>query len=223
MNDFEKLMAETKPVSESEYRAYVLKSEILPMIGNWGFEVEFQHELAKLNPEQQAVLEKLERRMFSGNGAIVALVGERGLGKTSITAQFALKIAWKNYEASRDGKPYRKHVIYRKCARVVDRYKPLFADFGCIDPESLRQSMDMFCHQQEFVVIDEVHECDDMKYKRAVLTDVVDRRYAAKLPTVLIANQTPQDFAASIGDSILSRLNQYGAILPCKWPSYRKQ
>lgn len=222
MIDIEQTLQKLTPVPADEYRDYVLTKEIFPMIENWGFERELQKEL-KLDSKQAAILKEMERRMTSGNGAIVALVGERGLGKSSLAAQFALKTAWKNHDAGKTGSGTREHVIYRKCARVVARYKPLFADYGTVETDSLLQSLDTLCRTQEYLVIDEVHECDDMKFKRSVLTDLIDRRYACKRPTILIANQTPEDFAATIGDSILSRLNQYGAILPCKWSTYRKQ
>ncbi len=85
------------------------------------------------------------------------------------------------------------------------------------------ESLENLCQNQEFLIIDEVHDCGDMKFTNKVLTDLIDRRYSACRDTVLIANQTGADFAASIGDSILSRLNEHGAILECKWPSYRTQ
>lgn len=217
----EKLLEGKTPTPEPDHRKHLLETQIFPMIEKWGFEREFHQELSDLHPKQKAVLDATEERM-KGKGAIVALVGERGLGKTSITAQFAIKTAWKNYLSGLDGSGFRRHVIYRKCAKVVTKYKPLFADFGTTETESLLGSLDFLCRQQEYLVIDELHECDDMKFKRIVITDLIDRRYSLKRDTILIANQTADDFAKSIGDSILSRLNQYGAILPCKWQTYRK-
>ena len=32
---------------------------------------------------------------------------------------------------------------------------------------------------------------------------------------------TAEEFAASAGDSIMSRLSEHGCIIPCSWPSYR--
>lgn len=216
----EQMLAGKKPTPEAEVRKHLLATQILPMIDRWGFAREFHQEILELHPKQRAVLDRMEELM-TGKGAIIALLGERGLGKTSVAAQFAIRKAWSNYEASLVGTGKREHVIYRKCIRIVDRYKPLFADFGCTDSESLRQSLEFLCREQEHLVIDEVGECDDMKYKRAVLTDLIDRRYSAKRDTILIANQAAEVFAQTIGDSILSRLTQYGAIISCKWPTFR--
>src|SRR6185436_13063952 len=170
-----------------------------PMIQNWGFDREFHFEFSELHPKQKSVLDEIEKRMTSGNGAIVAMIGERGVGKTCVAAQFAIKTAWKNYSSGLNGTGFRKHVIYRKCAKIIGRYKSLYADFGSVDSDQLNSSLERLTKEQEYLVIDEISECEDMKFKRLILTDIVDKRYANKRPTILIANQTPDDFASSIG------------------------
>lgn len=208
----------------AEYRQHILTSQIFPTIERWGFDRRFHRELVGMAPRQRKACERLTDRM-KGKGAVVALVGERGLGKTSIAAQFALSIAWRNHdEAIKEAGPRRiESVIYKKCVKLIARFKPIFADFGSIETETLLESLEYLCKQQEYLVIDEVHDCGDMRHTNKVLTDLIDRRYSACRDTILIANQTGEDFAATIGDSILSRLNEHGAILECKWPSYRVQ
>lgn len=217
------MFANKTPASPAELRQWTLANEIFPTIERWGFDQRFHRELA-LPPRQRKAYERTVERM-NRKGAIVALVGERGLGKTSIAAQFALSVAWRNHEEARkESGPRRiESVIYRKCAKIIARYKPLFADFGSIETESLLESLEYLCKEQEYLVIDEVHDCGDMKHTNKILTDLIDRRYSSCRDTILIANQTGEDFAATIGDSILSRLNEHGAILECKWPSYRVQ
>lgn len=215
------MLTRMKPTPAAEYRQHLLADKIFPTLERWGFERRFHQELTEMHPKQRKTYDRTIERM-RGKGAIVALVGERGLGKTSIAAQFALSVAWANHEeAMKDGPPRIQSVIYKKCAKLVARYKPLFADFGSIDTETLLESLENLCRNQEFLIIDEVHDCGDMKFTNKVLTDLVDRRYSACRDTILIANQTGEDFAKTIGDSILSRLNEHGAILECKWPSYR--
>jgi len=216
------LAARSKPLSPAEYRAFALKDQVFPMLQRWGFEPRFQCEHAKLHPKQAATLNSV-RGMMKRKGAIVALVGERGLGKTTIASLFAIDKAWSNYHEAMKESPLRfESVIYRKCAKLIARYKPLFSDFGSIETESLLESFEYLAKEQEYVVIDELHDCDDLKMKTRVLTDLIDRRYACRRDTILIANQTPADFEATIGDSILSRLNEHGGIIECKWPSYRQ-
>lgn len=218
------MLAGKRPSDPAAYRKHILESYIFPMIERWGFDKRSQEEHANWHAEQETVYRKMKRRL-TGCGAIVVLTGERGLGKTTLAARFAIETAWANHaESLKDSRPRNfPHVVYRKAARLIARYKPLYADYGTTETDALLESLDFLCQQQEFLVIDEVHDCDDQKMKTRVLTDLIDRRYAACRDTILIANQTPEDFAASIGDSVLSRLNEHGAILPCAWPSYRIQ
>ncbi len=222
--DFISRLAAIKPRTREEYRAHVLNAEIFPTVKRWGFEDRFHVETLDFHPDQRTVFDACRRHM-NGRGSIVALVGPRGVGKTTVAAQLAIEQAWTNHEeAIKQFGPRRiSHFIYRKCAKIVARYKPIFADFGTVETDRLLDSLDMLCRQQEFLVIDEVHECDDMKFKRLVLTDLIDRRYSCCRDTFLIANQTGEEFAATIGDSILSRLGEHGAILECNWPSFRTQ
>lgn len=218
-----KLLTGKKATDPGVYRKHIFETQVLPSIARWGFDSRFQQEQPKMHPKQQNTFAAM-RSHLTGRGAIVALVGERGLGKTTLCAQFAIEKAWRNYEESMKeaGQPVViQHVIYKKCAKLIARYKSLYADSGSIETEVLLESMDRLCRDQEFLVIDEVHDCDDQKMKLRVLTDLIDRRYSNCRDTVLIANQTGQDFAATIGDSILSRLGEHGAILACNWPSYR--
>lgn len=207
--------------SENDYKEHIRDTGIFPMIERWGFESRFhaEHEM----PQAQRDTYEQVRVLLKGRGAIIALAGPRGLGKTTIAAQLAIDEAWRNYRSSirESGPPHHGHVIYRKAAKLISRYKSLFADFGSVETEPLLESLDYLCRHQELLVIDELHDCDDQKMKLRVLTDLIDRRYSMERDTILISNQTPEDFAATVGDSILSRLNEHGAILQCNWPSFR--
>ena len=51
---------------------------------------------------------------------------------------------------------------------------------------------------------------------------MIYKRYGAMKDTILISNQTPDVFQKAIGSSILSRLQETGAIIQCDWPSFRE-
>lgn len=214
------LLGKAKPMSAAAYRQHLFETRICDTMQAWGFRGRFriEQEMPRL---QRKTFETMKSKL-TRTGAIVALVGERGLGKTTIAAQFAMAAAWKNYEeAVKEAGPRRfTTVLYRKCAPLIARFKAMYADYGTIEGDALEESL-KFLAREDFLVIDEVHDCDDQKMKTRVLTDLIDRRYADRLDTILIANQTPEDFAVTIGDSILSRLGEHGAILPCEWASFR--
>lgn len=215
-------IATMTPMTDADYRRYVFDTQIVATLKAWGFESRFLVEQPDMHPKQRNAYKQMVASLKC-KGAIVALIGERGLGKTTLAAQFAIKTAWQNHHESLkpDGNRFKPHVIYRKTAGLLSKYKPLFSDFGAINTEQLIDSLDYLCRHQEFLVIDELHECEDRKAFHALLTDLVDRRYAALRDTVLIANMKPEAFAKAAGDSIMSRLGEHGAIVECDWPSYR--
>lgn len=224
MNEFteiaERMLAGRKPMSGAEWDQHVFRTELLPRMRNWGFDDRFS-EVQTLNDSQRHALDLVCQKMVR-TGAIVALVGIRGVGKTTIAAQFALAKA-KRYgeEALRGGPGLFENVSYRKASNVVARFKSLYSDYGDVRTEALMEARDYYCYQNDFVVIDELHECDDQKMKNRVLTDILDRRYASRRDSLLISNQTPEEFQATTSDSIISRLSEHGVIIPCEWQSFR--
>lgn len=218
-------VARIKPMPTALYREYIRDTLIFPTLKRWGFETRFHVDRThQMLAKQLKIYEQVKARL-KNCGAIIALVGLRGLGKTTIAAQIALDAAWRNYDSSMQevGRPVvAGNVVYRKSAGLIAKYKTLFSDSCSIETEALLESLAYLCTQDEVLVIDELHDCDDQRMKTRVLTDLIDRRYSALRDTILISNQTPDEFSATIGDSILSRLNEHGAILECRWQSFRR-
>ena len=198
-----------KARSDDEIREWEWRNDVLPMLERAKVEPRYRNEISDWpEPKQERVFD-LVTSLCKGTGAIVALVGPRGTGKTTLATQCIVRNA-------------RQGVMgyYRKCVDVIARYKPLYADFGSTDTDALMSARNSFC-RFPLVVIDELHECDEQRLKARVLPDVLDRRYAAKVDTILISNQTPEEFQQTTSDSVLSRLTEHGAIIPCEWASFR--
>lgn len=217
------------PVTAAQERTHRLKTTIFPMLRACGWEERFYRELAGDWGCAMQVDRFAEcRKLFTGAGAIVALVGPRGVGKTTIGFQLALErldAAWVRYlDVAQTGQRAALSLPmtpYVKLTDLLARFKALYADFGTVDPERLIAARERFSRDDALVVIDEIHECDELRATPRLLTDLIDRRYAAKRDTLLITNQTAKQFAESIGDSIYSRLSEHGAILRCEWESWR--
>lgn len=211
----ENLLARITPTPQKEYDAWVWKNEVLPHMAAAGYGAEYQREI-KLTGKQQFVLDHCAK-LCRKRGAIVALVGPRGTGKTTICAQLALQRARNEILP-----PWERRPPYRKMVTLIARYKALYADFGSIDIEKVEERRNQFCELHPLVVIDELHDCEEQRMKTRVLTDIVDRRYSAKNDTIVISNQTEEEFRETTSDSVLSRLEQYGSIIECKWQSFRR-
>lgn len=224
---FDKL---TKPTrTEEEIRAFEFRFEILPRLraSGWKGMDRFMAAIADWKCESQENVFNLAKSKCTHAGAIVAMVGVRGAGKTTIAAQIAIERAteWMRWHRtaphSRSTRVPHGFCHYTKLTDLIACFKAIYADFGGINQERLVEVRDRLCKDVSLLVIDEIHDCDEQRLKDRLLTDIIDRRYAARRDTILISNQEPPEFSRSAGESIMSRLSEHGLIIPCRWESWR--
>lgn len=220
------MLARVQIMPDAEHEAREFQEHVKPLLAGAGWEERFRDRL-ELTGAQTKVLEKVRGYLAPHAGAIVALVGPRGLGKTTLASTVAIDKAthfWRYYSRP----PEQREVllkpteipVYRKMAKLVTRFKTLYADFGSIDTEALAEAKERLCNCA-LLVIDELHECEEIKIMDRILTDIVDVRYARIKDTILISNQTAADFKNTMNDSIISRLSQHGDVIQCGWKTFR--
>jgi len=159
------------------------------------------------------------------SGGIVVAWGQRGTGKTQIAFEIASKgIFHDPYfpPAHRDG--FSLPIKSRPCiyAKAMDIFMRMKNGFQRKDQPSELEIVESLA-QAAFLVIDEAHVRGETKYEDDKLTHIIDKRYDAMRPTMLITNLTNKDFAAQLSPSILSRISEIGGGIECNWQSYRKQ
>lgn len=210
-----KLQANAPQRTREERQAYHWQTEIIPHLRASQLPRRFWYEATEWKPQQRQTLKDV-KALLLGKGAIIALVGARGLGKTTIAGQLIL-------ERAKDETllPWHRRPPYRKLAKLIAQFKALYADFGTIDAEYLLRRHDDLCRDHPLVIIDELHDCDDLRIKNRLLTDTLDKRYGNLIDTILISNQTPEEFEQTTSDSVLSRLKEHGEIFHCTWDSWR--
>jgi DNA replication protein DnaC len=218
----EKLLAGIRPKTNAEMRDYNFQERILPQLRMFGFEKRYcQDGLCDTKDErgtlQKRVLAKLTN-VLRGRGAIVALVGPRGTGKTYIASQYVIDELWAQMDTAQ---AHWYH--YTKLTTIVARLKAFYGDFGTTQMEQLENYRDFLTKKLRLLIIDELHEvADDSKHKDRILADLLDARYAANMDTLLISNQTQKEFSETTNPSIISRLNEHGGIIACAWKSFRE-
>jgi DNA replication protein DnaC len=202
----EKLKLRARP--EAEVRKWEWRYEIVPRLFQAGLPIHFHHEITdwKNDKEEQAVMEV---RWRSLEKQIIALVGPRGVGKTTIAAHVIIDFARE-----------RKNAYYRKLTDIIAWIKPLYSDYGTKDIQTIIDRRRRYSNFP-LLVIDEINESPDSKTSTKMLVDLIDRRYSNDLPTIIITNQTAEDFEESTDESILSRMMERGCILKCEWESWR--
>lgn len=140
------------------------------------------------------------------DGGIVALIGPRGTGKTRLAA-----------EALRNLAPEKGSYT-----TAMGLFLRIRASFGKTSRESESDIVSEMATTQ-LLILDEVQERGNTAWEDRILTHILDRRYGAMAPTIVIANLTEAALVDCLGDSIISRLTETGGILEIDGPSHRLQ
>lgn len=220
-----RMLGKARVATPDEIRERNWREFILPQARSSGIGDRFLYELRHgewVKDQRAAYVDCVHS--FKGVGAIVALVGPRGLGKTAIAAQIIIARARNDWNRLNQDPPvpgFRwRWTPYVKMVDLIAKYKALYSDHGSIDQERAEASRAAFV-ASSLKIIDELHDAEEQALKRRVLTDILDRCYSSKTDVLLISNQTRAEFEQSVGPSVMSRLAEHGRIVPCDWPSLR--
>ena len=135
---------------------------------------------------------------------IVVLYGPRGGGKTRMAAELACVVG---------GSRYRTAMRFFLEVRATFRKGSERSEMEVIDELA----------KADILILDEIQERGETPFEDRLLTHVIDARYAANKPTVMIANLTKPELSQALGDSIVSRATENGISIEFNWPSYRAQ
>lgn len=89
------------------------------------------------------------------------------------------------------------------------------------DSETTESQLLARLQEVPLLVIDEIGVQYGTDGERAILFDVLDRRYRAMRPVILMTNLGKEDFRAAIGDRVFDRLTEVARWVPFDWPSFR--
>lgn len=145
-------------------------------------------------------------KVMSGisDGGIIALIGPRGTGKTRLAA-----------EAMRNAAP--REGIYATAMALFLRIRETFGK------KSRESEADIVRELSKcpLLILDEIQERGNTPWEDRLLTHIMDARYGAMRPTIIIANLTAEALAEQLGESIVSRLHETGGVLEIDGPSHR--
>lgn len=141
------------------------------------------------------------RERVQRNG-IVVLYGKRGCGKTRMAAELAVVVG---------------NSRYRTAMRFFLEVRETFRK------DAARSEMQVIDDLTEcgLLILDEIQERGETGFEDRLLTHVIDARYAAMRPTVLIANLTKRELSEALGASIVDRACENGKSIEFNWESYR--
>jgi len=144
-----------------------------------------------------------------GNGFLVALLGERGNGKTQIAVELMREVTGV------------KRLRSARYLTAMDFFVRIKATYSALAEET-EQDVIRDLRKPAFLVLDEMGKRADNDWENRLIFHLINLRYNDRKDTLLISNQGESEFTASLGPSLISRMNETGGIITCDWPSFRE-
>lgn len=160
----------------------------------------------------------IEARALLQEGGIAVFVGGCGTGKTRMS-----------YELAKFTKPRSVGVwgmkkampcYYTTAARMLEDVRETFG--GDYNTPSEKVATEVFT-DASLLVIDELDNCMLSDFAQRKLKQVVDERYQAKLPTILITNHDRKKLKQLLPEPVMDRIREVGRGFHFYWPSFRGQ
>lgn len=143
----------------------------------------------------------LLKLLQSNEGPLLILIGDRGTGKTVMATWWAGMLGFG---------------LYAKAYDFFQAVRRTYHD------ESKMQEHEVLARYRkaDFLVLDEAQERKESDWENMILTNLVDKRYDALKPTVIITNLKLDALDAALGPSIIRRATETGGIVDCNWKPY---
>lgn len=179
---------------------------ILELWESSGFPLRHKQRLTQAEPWPDGV--EADTYAVLKAGGILSLVGERGHGKTQLAAALAYRYLC-------------EHALPVRYSRADDLFAGIWAEFD-------KDQGDGHTHAVKrasgggLLIIDELQDRKESDPEQRELTRIIDKRYGALRPTILIANLKPDELTKAVGLSIASRMTESGSVVVCDWKNYRQ-
>ncbi|HEY1122250.1 MAG TPA: hypothetical protein VGE67_11650 [Haloferula sp.] len=156
-------------------------------------------------------------------GGIVIFHGTRGPGKTRMAAEIARSGRFpadvvKGKGAAGIPQDPKRTALYRT---AMEFFVEVRSSYRKNSETSEKAIIDRLAGAG-LLVLDELQERGESPFEDRLLTHLIDRRYGAMLPTILIANYTREEFTQALGASAIDRFRECGKRFEFTWESYRR-
>jgi hypothetical protein len=156
-------------------------------------------------------------------GGIALLHGKRGAGKTRMAAEIARSGHFPHDRTA--GSKLTGGPVEPKRTAVYRTAMGFFLDVRATykkDSQETERDVIAALTRPGLLVIDELQERGETAFENRLLTHLVDARYGAMRPTIIIANLTATELGETLGPSIVDRVQEDGKRIEFTWNSYRR-
>jgi len=214
----DELLAELPDESDCESGATELETPALPsnrLLGAFGWPDRYMEPLDSPSGGEWLAGLALSHPVIE-TGGILIFHGKRGTGKTQMAAELARTKRFP-IDAGTKADPKRS-AHYQTAMRFFLTVRATFKK------GSEKTELDIIDRMTEpgLLVIDELQERGETAFEDRLLTHLIDARYGAKRPTILIANLTKDELGKALGPSIVDRASENGRRIDFTWNSYRR-
>lgn len=144
---------------------------------------------------------------LSNTGFLVALIGDRGRGKT----QMGVETIRDYIKADRGSARY---------VKAMDFFMAIRQTYGKGGGQTENDVVNDFI-KPGLLVIDAMEVRSETAWEDRLLNHLIDRRYDECKDTLLIGNIAKDEITSALGHSIASRAGETGGVIVCDWESYR--
>jgi DNA replication protein DnaC len=190
--------------SRDEYDEHVRQDKITMLRAEWNAPLRHSQFTPEVIGPWGEAFTKLAKRL--GTGFLVAMIGTRGNGKT----QMAVELMKTTTDSLRTA-------LFTTATGFFMAVKATYRK----DSEQTEAGVLRGYCKPSLLVVDEAARRAETGWENNLLFELLNQRYNAMRDTILICNMSRTEFEASLGASLVSRMNETGGIVECNWPSFR--
>lgn len=143
----------------------------------------------------------------SKQGTSLILTGGPGTGKTHIACGIASALIEQYYAGA----------VFMS---TLEALRTIKATYNRDSPISEQAAIDRLL-EPDLLILDEIGVQIGSEHEKLLLFDVLNGRYQQCRPTILISNLSGSDLEAYLGQRVMDRYRECGAVLAFDWNSYR--